>query len=586
MQSKSLISFGSLAILKQEVERRLTVRESDNATWFAETANLLMQSPEEPEPTVELLRLCVRFFVPTREKQLGIAIAERAIELAVVHHFKDQERMLCNMLGMMHKDSGRFVPAIDWFVRGISVARSISDRSGESQIWTNMASAANMMGLHDDAIKFARRSLALAAACRDDGARLARVGASQILARACMTLGRMDDALVAVRNARRELPTPRTTWDFLNCVRLHHTHTVVAIRQELIDEAREASAAAVADAEHCTGPEAMVHAGVCQALVDAYRGDVASADRVTQALLTQYGRDAGLMHDLYSARLYVLDRAGRQEEADTLRMQFRRDWQSKKMNDVIAQLRFLEQSQRDRAGSGEAMRERLEELAIIGELHDDSTGEHAFRVGRLAGLLARRLGLPESEAAQIELAARLHDIGKITTPPEILTKPGSLSEDEWRVMQQHTQQGFEILQGRGDALIEMAATIALCHHEWFDGKGYPRGLKGDEIPLVAQIVALADVFDALSHARCYKPAWPIDAALAEIRRLSNSQRGRHQFDTHLATEFIAVIDELVAKYGSDGLDDYLSLHAAGSQLQAARSAAASSLQAEQITGVR
>ena len=183
-----------------------------------------------------------------------------------------------------------------------------------------------------------------------------------------------------------------------------------------------------------------------------------------------------------------------------------------------------------------AQLEILERLARAGEFRDDETGLHAQRVGDMAARIARGLGLPENIVGLINRAAPLHDVGKIGATDTILLKAGPLTEEEWLVMKRHTVLGAVILaNGRAD-LVRMAETIALCHHERWDGTGYPRQLKGEEIPLVARIVAVADVFDALSHNRVYRPAWPMDRVIGEISKQSGSQ-----FDPDVVAAFLRVV---------------------------------------------
>jgi DNA-binding CsgD family transcriptional regulator len=148
--------------------------------------------------------------------------------------------------------------------------------------------------------------------------------------------------------------------------------------------------------------------------------------------------------------------------------------------------------------------------------------------------------------------------------------------DERQVMREHTVQGYTILSARKDPLMELAAQIALHHHERWDGKGYPAGLKGAEIPLAAQIVGMADMFDALTHTRAYKPAWSVEAALAEMERHSRGYSEQH-FETRLADAFIAMVRELVVEYGEGGLDGYLSARAIQNSLYNARIAASDAL---------
>jgi HD-GYP domain-containing protein (c-di-GMP phosphodiesterase class II) len=180
----------------------------------------------------------------------------------------------------------------------------------------------------------------------------------------------------------------------------------------------------------------------------------------------------------------------------------------------------------------------LERLAVTAELRDDAAGKHCFRVGRLAMLLGRRAGLPEAQLASLELAARLHDIGKIVIPDGILLERGRLDATETHLMRTHTTIGADILSSGALPMLDSAREIARHHHEHWNGGGYPDGLAGDAIPLTARIAALADVYDALTHERPYKPAWSHDDAIDYIARMS----GTH-FDPRLAGLFQAMMTE-------------------------------------------
>ncbi|HZO36479.1 MAG TPA: HD domain-containing phosphohydrolase [Solirubrobacteraceae bacterium] len=199
-----------------------------------------------------------------------------------------------------------------------------------------------------------------------------------------------------------------------------------------------------------------------------------------------------------------------------------------------------ERDRRDRERSGiaelEAARlEVVERLARAGEFRDDETGEHTRRVGATAARLALAAGVDRPTARAIGLAAPLHDIGKIAIPDAILLRRGRLSPEEIEVMQRHTTIGAQILDGSSSRLLNLARDIALTHHERWDGDGYPSGTSGRDIPLAGRIVALADVFDALTHERPYKQAWEIGRAVDEVA----AQAGR-QFEPALVTAFLSI----------------------------------------------
>ncbi len=208
--------------------------------------------------------------------------------------------------------------------------------------------------------------------------------------------------------------------------------------------------------------------------------------------------------------------------------------------------------------------EMLERLAVTAELRDDSTGEHSYRVGKLASLLAAEYGCDEGTSFMIELAARLHDIGKIGVPDAILLKPDKLNDAERMVMRSHTTVGAELLSKSNIPHMQMAEEIARHHHEWWNGAGYPGNLSGSAIPLASRITALADVFDALTHVRPYKQAWPIDLAIDEIARLKGVQ-----FDPQITDYFLVLIQKLRAEHAD--LDGFLGQAALSSPFLQARS---------------
>ena len=184
-------------------------------------------------------------------------------------------------------------------------------------------------------------------------------------------------------------------------------------------------------------------------------------------------------------------------------------------------------------------RETLMRLAKAGEYRDEDTGNHILRMARYSGLLARACGMSEQYVDLIEQAAPLHDIGKIAIPDNILLKPGKLDEHEWVRMKQHATIGHELLAGSRSKYVNMGAEIAFSHHEKFDGSGYPHGIRGDLIPLAGRIVAIADVYDALTSERPYKKPWPSEWAFKHLV----DKAGSH-FDPMLVDYFELIRDDV------------------------------------------
>jgi putative two-component system response regulator len=177
--------------------------------------------------------------------------------------------------------------------------------------------------------------------------------------------------------------------------------------------------------------------------------------------------------------------------------------------------------------------EMIFRLSLALESRDQRTGAHTTRVSRVAEGIARELGMSEAECERIRIASPLHDVGKIAVPDAILLKRGPLSARERAIIEGHAEAGSRILSGSGSELLELAATIALTHHEHVDGSGYPRGLKGDEIPLCGRIVAVADVYDALTSDRPYRRRMTRHVALEVICSAAGSQ-----FDPRVVTAFL------------------------------------------------
>ena len=213
--------------------------------------------------------------------------------------------------------------------------------------------------------------------------------------------------------------------------------------------------------------------------------------------------------------------------------------EGERLNGEVQRLRSeeLEQLVLKRTTELEASQlEMLERLAIVAEFRDDDTGQHTARVGEIAAQMALRLGWEPLKVDQLRLAARLHDIGKIAIPDEILHKPGKLDEQEWALRREHPQTGAQMLAGSEAQLMSLAREICLSHHEHWNGRGYPFGLVGEAIPMSGRIVSVADAFDALTSPRPYKTAWSRKRAIQEIRAHSGEQ-----FDPQVVNVFLEIV---------------------------------------------
>jgi response regulator RpfG family c-di-GMP phosphodiesterase len=188
-------------------------------------------------------------------------------------------------------------------------------------------------------------------------------------------------------------------------------------------------------------------------------------------------------------------------------------------------------------------REIIHILGEVSEYRSQETGDHIQRVAEISYMLAGFLGLPENEVERIRLAAPMHDLGKVGIPDAILNKPGRFTDDEYAIMKTHSEIGYNMLHNSKRKLLRFAADIARSHHERWDGRGYPKGLAGEEIPLAGRICSVADVLDALSSPRCYKQPWPEEKVKEEFQK----QRGG-QFQPELVDVLMEHWDEIYSLY--------------------------------------
>lgn len=185
--------------------------------------------------------------------------------------------------------------------------------------------------------------------------------------------------------------------------------------------------------------------------------------------------------------------------------------------------------------------EAIHRLSRAAEFRDADTGFHLSRMAEYSRLIAVQLGLPEAECDLVRDAAPMHDIGKVGIADAVLLKPGPLNDEERAIMQRHPQIGADILAGSESPLLQAGAVIAISHHERYDGSGYPHGLAGEDIPLYGRIIAVADVFDALTNARPYKPAWSLERAIGYF----HEQKGSH-FDPACVDALLRDMDAVLA----------------------------------------
>lgn len=215
---------------------------------------------------------------------------------------------------------------------------------------------------------------------------------------------------------------------------------------------------------------------------------------------------------------------------------------------ALDRVRNMERLEAAYAALRASQEETVTRLAAAADWRDTDTAQHINRVGEYCAHLARWYGSSEEYIEEIRLASKMHDVGKLGVPDAILQKPGRFNEEEFTTMKRHTTMGGKLLEGSNSPLLQMAHRIALSHHEHYDGSGYPKGLKGEDIPLEGRITSICDAFDAMCSKRCYKEAYPLDKVFGII----NSELGK-QFDPNLGQLFIdnrAEVENILSQFSN------------------------------------
>ncbi|MFC3148719.1 HD domain-containing phosphohydrolase [Piscinibacterium candidicorallinum] len=525
--------------------------------------------------------------------KLGIEPAELAGTAAVLQASRPMQRKALTFEGGMLAECGNTPLALERYSAALVLANQLGDSRAEVALLNNIGLAFIYSALYADAIASLERSLELAGT--DPSLAREREGALANIALACIHTEDLARGLRAARasiNSGLALDNPGNLF-----IRVLSERNYVRLLTEVesLERARERCELAKGYARASGLERAELQASMAEGLLEVHSGMLDVGLSRLEGALEKCRPNPQSLRDALVVMVRAYEAAGQPEraldylnelKAHTQRLQadnalFHHRLHLAKVeadsdSDWGATAGFFRRHERLIEGQQaqqkllKAQIEQLERLAVTAELRDDSTGEHSYRVGRLAALLAREAGLDEQTCFTIDLAARLHDIGKIGIPDGILLKPGHLNAAEREIMETHTTVGAELLAKSDIPHMQVAEDIARHHHEWWAGGGYPAGISGEAIPIAARVTALADVFDALTHKRPYKEPWPVARALDEIQRLRGSQ-----FDPRLTDIFIGLIHRLQREVGD--LDEFLGAAARESSFNQARSRIAETL---------
>lgn len=512
--------------------------------------------------------------VPRGITSKAMWLVEKALEIASENNLQPELRRACSVYAMMSTDVGLPARGLEFALRSATIAQRLHLDWAVAAAFSNMTGALYVMGMYRETIAVALRLIDRFEKDPECGdfVGIARTNMSS----AALALQRYSLAAESAEQACKDMGLPRDAESLMNRMAAEGTWLKSAIGLDRVDVvvARVRMINGLADSFKSTRLD--VNRKLADAAYEIYAGDLTIAitkllelHGSTRELPTLYrdtlvllvkGYEKGGDHEgalLYLGELVEFLGKSQVAKIRTLLEMIREKVQTPLpgKDDVSEMIENLHKPQATRRNSVEVpqhlYRDALERLAVSAEMREDSFGRHAYRVGKLAGLLAREVGYDDRFADDVDLAARLHDIGKLGIPDGVLMKPGKLTEAEFTVMERHTEIGAQILAQCSHPAFRMAEQIALHHHEKWDGTGYPRKLAGAAIPEVARIVTVGDVYDALTHMRSYKHAWTHEEAMAFI----TGAAGTH-FEPRLIDAFVTMITRIRAEHGA-AVEDYL-----------------------------
>jgi len=578
----------ALSRLALEVNAQAQAGGPSTAEFMATVTKTLRQVPQQAHPELQIncLMDAAQYFYVAGQSFNAMEPATDAVSLASITGNKVLLRRALSLLGVMYADTGNISRAIECYSQALELAQELRDNAAECNVWQNLGVALLYSAQYRDAITTFEHVIRLAGS--DPGLQGLRAGALSNIALCCLHLEDFERGLRAAETCLSESREPHTAAEMVARVLRENNYSRLLLEVNAVDKAGERCQIARRYATQSKSVRAEIAASLSEGLYEVHAGRIDIGISRLTATLEKARMMRSMLRDALAALVKAFEIIGQPQRALIyLREMIEALRQTQQENALRHVSLHLEQLGKELVGEApittrlvrqeaalegkvaqqelfKSRIEMLERLAVTAELRDDSTGEHSYRVGKLAALLAQEFGCDEGTCFMIELAARLHDIGKIGVPDAILLKPDKLNDAETQIMRTHTTVGAELLSKSNIPHMQMAEEIARHHHEWWDGSGYPGNVSGSAIPLAARITALADVFDALTHKRPYKIAWPIDAALDEIGIL----KGR-QFDPQLTDMFMVLVGRL--RQDHIDLDAFLGQAALGSPFLQARS---------------
>lgn len=538
------------------------------------------------ETRLDCLNQCAKYLYSNDLAAEALDASAQIKALSRLTQSRNWMRIAENISGIVKADLGNVPDAVAHYYNAIMMADELGNHHAKVSSLVNLGVALNYGGLYREAIPCFKKAESLAV--ENPLTQELRINAAGNLAQSYLYLDELAAGYEAINRAMRKDSEPTTTLSALGRAIREFTFVQLALELGRIAEAEVHAVQCARYAAQSRSSRGKFVAKVSGVLCDIYAGNAHRALEVMEAGRPNDDDPHPLRVVALSCLVKAYDKAGMPAKAlqhmQDLLAQIRAvreksisslmsnsaigisdsNIQSEE-NDLRA-LQFRRATLAAQAAEQELLNahlETLERLAITAELREESTGQHGYRVARLSMIVAAELNWSKDACYFLERAARLHDIGKIAVPDRILLSSEQLKETQREIVYAHAPMGAELLSKGTSPVLRMAEEIARHHHEWWNGTGYPSRLSGERIPLHARIVALADVFDSLTHGRPYAEAWSRERALTEIENGRGSQ-----FDPNLTDVFVRVTRKLIASH--DDLDAFLAAGALASPFALAR----------------
>lgn len=515
---------------------------------------------------MECLNQCAQYFYANGPVSDALRAATELGRVSQLVQDKEWLRVSENLSAVLQADLGNVPDAVAHHYRAIELARELRNSFAEISYRINLGVTLNYAGLYREAIP-----------CLKSAERLSRessattplaASAAANLAQSYLALDELREGFDAITSALSESRRPEDSAAALTRTVREWTFVQLALELGRFGEARRHTLLCKEFANQSGCQRSAFLYNVTAGLCDIYCGDIDSGLGTLEQAFDRAESNSALRTDALTILVKAYDRAGRPADAlNCLRklLVHIRTTRERSLHALLTipydlptdlvhaehldlrALHFREAKLRAEVAEVELLSsqvEMLERLAVTADLKEEPSGQHGYRVGRLAYLLGTALGWSRNACYSVEMAARLHDIGKIAVPDRILFASEDLREAQREVMCAHTVFGAELLSKSNHPQLRLAQQIAYQHHEWWNGQGYPLRLSGKRISLPSRMVALADVFDALTHGRPYAEPWSVERAVQEIQ----SQAGA-QFDPELTDVFISLIAKLRNQHG-------------------------------------